>query len=229
MRKNVNSRTWRVTASLVAAAIAALVANASAEEATKGDPYPLSTCIVSGGKLGSMGEPIIYNHEGREVRFCCKGCVAKFKGDAAAYLKKIDKAITEQQIKRYLLDTCLVKGGKLGGKMGEAVNYVYGNRLVRFCCAMCKKDFIKAPAKYLAKLDEAAIAGQKDDYPLDACVVSGGKLGGAMGEPIDHVSANRLVRFCCKGCAKMFRKDPAKHLSKIDDALKTRKGEDKGQ
>ena len=31
-------------------------------------PYPLDVCIVSGEKLGSMGEPVAIVHEGQEIR-----------------------------------------------------------------------------------------------------------------------------------------------------------------
>lgn len=54
--------------------------------------YPMDTCPVSGEKLGSMGKPIVIQHEGREVRLCCPGCVDKFKQDPAKYLKKLDDA-----------------------------------------------------------------------------------------------------------------------------------------
>jgi YHS domain-containing protein len=54
--------------------------------------YPLQTCVVSGDKLGEMGNPVDYVHEGRLVRFCCSGCIAKFKKDPAQYLKMIDDA-----------------------------------------------------------------------------------------------------------------------------------------
>ena len=66
----------------------------------------------------------------------------------------------------------------------------------------------------------AAIAA----YPLTTCVVSGDKLeAGDMGPPINYVykeegKPDRLVRFCCKGCIKKFKKDPAKYLKEIDDA-----------
>ena len=39
-----------------------------------------------------MGKPFVYQHEGREVRFCCKGCLKDFKKDPAQYLKKLDDA-----------------------------------------------------------------------------------------------------------------------------------------
>lgn len=63
----------------------------AAEEPAK-DTYPLTTCVVSGEKLGEMGEPYILQHEGREVRFCCKKCRKDFLKDPAKYLKIIDDA-----------------------------------------------------------------------------------------------------------------------------------------
>lgn len=61
-------------------------------KAEAGKPYPLDVCVVGGEKLGSMGDPVILKHEGREVRLCCPGCVDKFKADPAKYLKKLDEA-----------------------------------------------------------------------------------------------------------------------------------------
>jgi hypothetical protein len=49
--------------------------------AVAANSYPLSTCVVSGEALGSMGQPIVIDHEGVEVRLCCKGCVKKFNAD----------------------------------------------------------------------------------------------------------------------------------------------------
>lgn len=54
--------------------------------------YPLDTCVVSGEKLGEMGDPVVLQYEGREVRFCCNKCVKKFNQDPAKYLKKLDEA-----------------------------------------------------------------------------------------------------------------------------------------
>lgn len=62
-------------------------------------------------------------------------------------------------------------------------------------------------------------------YPLTTCVVSGDKLedGGEMGDIVNYVhktvgKPDRLVRVCCKGCIKDFRKNPEKFLKKIDEA-----------
>jgi YHS domain-containing protein len=61
-------------------------------EDNKPKPYPLNTCAVSGEKLGEMGDPYVFTHEGREVKLCCKSCLKDFKKDPAKYLKKIDEA-----------------------------------------------------------------------------------------------------------------------------------------
>lgn len=50
------------------------------------ESYPLDTCIVSGAPLGSMGEPVVYSHDGIEVRFCCAGCIETFEEDPQEYL-----------------------------------------------------------------------------------------------------------------------------------------------
>lgn len=53
--------------------------------------YPLDVCVVSGEKLGSMGEPHIITHDGTEVRFCCDSCLPEFEKDPAKYLAKLKK------------------------------------------------------------------------------------------------------------------------------------------
>ncbi len=65
--------------------------------ATEKPAYPLTTCVVSGEKLGAMGDVVEYTHkeEGkpdRLVRFCCSSCTKKFKQDPAKYLAKLDAA-----------------------------------------------------------------------------------------------------------------------------------------
>ena len=52
-------------------------------------PYPLTTCIVTDNALGSMGDEQRIVHDGREIKFCCEPCVAKFQADPAKYLAKL--------------------------------------------------------------------------------------------------------------------------------------------
>jgi YHS domain-containing protein len=65
----------------------------AADDAKAGKPaYPLTTCVVSGEKLGSMGKSYVHEHKGKEVQFCCKSCLKSFDKDPAKYLAKIEKA-----------------------------------------------------------------------------------------------------------------------------------------
>jgi len=189
-----------------------------------GDPYTLSTCIVSGEKLGSMGEPVVKKIDGREVRFCCGGCIRTFEKSKDEYLKKIDEQIIKDQEPLYPLKTCVVETDDLlfdaDGKF-TGVNYVHNNRLIRFCCGECIEGFKADPDKFIAKLNEAVAKQQGEDYPLMTCPVSGEALG-SMGKPIEKVVANRLVRFCCSGCTKELEKNPAAVIAKIDEARKAK-------
>jgi YHS domain-containing protein len=182
------------------------------------EPYPLATCPVTGAELGSMGEPVVKVYDGREFRFCCASCPPKAEADPDKYLKEINEAIAEQQLKHYPVDSCLISGQGLES-MDNPADYIYNNRLVRFCCAGCIDNFLEDPALHLGKLDAAANEAQKENYPFDYCLVSGDELGGEMGDPIEYVQGNRLYRLCCKGCVKSLREDPVMYRTMLDDAL----------
>jgi len=68
----------------------------------------------------------------------------------------LKKAIAE-----YPTDACVVSREKLGGEMGEPVNYVFKSpkhpdRLIRLCCKNCIPTVKKDPFKYLDLINEAA-------------------------------------------------------------------------
>ena len=67
-------------------------AEEAAPEAASTDSYPLDTCVVSGEKLGEMGEPHVIVHEGTTVKFCCKSCLKDFNEDPAKYIAMIKEA-----------------------------------------------------------------------------------------------------------------------------------------
>jgi len=52
-------------------------------------PYPLDYCVVSGEKLGGMGEAVVRVYEGQEVKFCCPSCIQKFEADPDKYMAMI--------------------------------------------------------------------------------------------------------------------------------------------
>ena len=65
-----------------------------------------------------------------------------------------------QARKTYPLEVCVASDEKLGA-MGKSPECIYReggkpDRLVVFCCDGCEEDFMKDPAKYLAKIDAAA-------------------------------------------------------------------------
>lgn len=178
------------------------------------ETYPLSTCAVAGKTLGSMGAPVIHIHEGRQVKFCCKGCLPSFKKDPAKYLAKVDERIIAQQKAGYPTDKCLFSDEPLGDK---SKNVVVNNRLVRVCCGGCARKLKKNPTPTLKKLDEMIVASQSKDYPTTKCVISGEDLG-SMGKPKDIIVANTLVKVCCKGCLKKVTDNPADAVKKLQKA-----------
>jgi YHS domain-containing protein len=61
------------------------------QEAAEIEAYPIDFCVVSGQKLGAMGTPVDYRHEGRLVRFCCGGCIGTFQSNPEKYLAVLDQ------------------------------------------------------------------------------------------------------------------------------------------
>ncbi len=87
-----------LTVTILAAACLALPAGWAANKQTaKPKPYPLTTCVVSGQKLGGMGAPYVFTHGNREIKLCCTGCLTAFQKDPAKYLKKIEEAEAQAQ------------------------------------------------------------------------------------------------------------------------------------
>jgi len=81
-----------IAAILVASFLIPLSGLAADKKAEKLKPYTLKTCIISGDKLGEMGDPFVYAYKGREIKFCCKGCLKDFNKDPEKYIKKIEEA-----------------------------------------------------------------------------------------------------------------------------------------
>ena len=77
---------------LVAFFLVPLSGLAADKKAEKLKPYTLKTCVVSGDKLGEMGDPFVYAYKGREIKFCCKGCLKDFNKEPDKYIKQIEEA-----------------------------------------------------------------------------------------------------------------------------------------
>lgn len=175
--------------------------------------YPLTKCIVSGEELGKDAPTIEYVVDGRLVRLCCKACVKDVEKDAAGTIRKVDAAVVAAQKRSYPLKTCAVTGEPLGD---QAVDHVYGTRLVRLANAAAVVAFDRDPKAAMAKVDKALIDAQRPSYALKTCPVSNEPLeGSADMTPVDYLYGTQLVRLCCKSCIRTLEKDPAPYLKAV--------------
>ena len=56
-------------------------------------PYPLTTCFISGEKLGEMGKPVVFTYQGQEFKMCCNACKKKFEQDPEKSMKDFQDAV----------------------------------------------------------------------------------------------------------------------------------------
>jgi len=68
---------------------------AAAASADGAKPYPLAICLVSGEKLGEMGEPQRLVYQGQEMKFCCEDCVKDFQADPDQYISNLTTALAK--------------------------------------------------------------------------------------------------------------------------------------
>jgi hypothetical protein len=78
----------------LASPLAGLADDTNAAASTPPKPDLLTTCPVSGEKLGEMGKPDVFVYQDQEVKLCCSGCKKDFDKDPAKYLAKIRAADT---------------------------------------------------------------------------------------------------------------------------------------
>lgn len=121
----------------------------------------------------------------------------------------------------YPLDTCIVSGRALGENpvLAEAAGRVF-----KLCSTGCKEKLAKDSASYAKKLDQAAIALQLPDYPLDRCPISDKKFGTAV-KPVDLVLDGHLVRLCGAECANKAAARKAQIVATIEAAVYARQRE----
>ena len=65
----------------------------------------------------------------------------------------------------YPFNYCVVSGEKFGGDMGPPIEFIYKtngiNQEIKFCCPMCKPEFLKDPDKYMKIIQAAEARDQK--------------------------------------------------------------------
>ncbi len=86
-----------LTVPFLAAPVASLAGDTNSAASAPPKPDKLTTCPVSGEKLGGdMGKPYVFVYQGQEVKLCCSGCKKDFDKDPAKYLKKIQDAAAKK-------------------------------------------------------------------------------------------------------------------------------------
>lgn len=92
---------------------------------------PSDKCIVAGETI-EEGKAVEFEYLGVTYKFCCEGCLEKFKKEPANYIKTklMCPVMPEDEIDR---DTFVLH---------EGVKYY-------FCCPSCIKKFERNPEKYL--------------------------------------------------------------------------------
>jgi YHS domain-containing protein len=99
MRQMKNSKLVAEIILVAAFAVAPLCSRADSTSSADTKPKRdlLTTCPVSGDKLGEMGDPYVFVYKGQEVKLCCPNCKKDFEKDPAKYLKKIQDAAAKSQ------------------------------------------------------------------------------------------------------------------------------------
>jgi len=86
-----------LTVPFLASPFAGLAADTNSVAPAKPKPDLLTTCPVSGDKLGEMGKPYTFVYNGQEIKLCCSGCKKDFDKDPAKFVAKIRAADKEVQ------------------------------------------------------------------------------------------------------------------------------------
>jgi YHS domain-containing protein len=172
-------------------------------------PYPLDKCIVSDEKLGVEGKPVVFVHEGQEIKPCCQDCRKDFDANSAKYLAKLPKAETKSAGAEH--KTCACCAGDAKAADGKPAAHDHGAEAKPADKGAKPHDHDHASAKPTETPKDAPAK----PYPLKTCIVSDNDLD-SMGEQASFVYQGQTIKVCCKACIAKFEKNPAKYLKKLE-------------
>jgi len=92
MKKLTKLTAIALTVPFLASPFAGLAGDTNSVAPAQPKPDLLTTCPVSGDKLGEMGKPYTFVYQGQEIKLCCPGCKKDFLKDPARYVAKIRAA-----------------------------------------------------------------------------------------------------------------------------------------
>lgn len=151
-----------------------------------------ATCPVSGGAIDSA-KAVKYTHNGKELAFCCGGCVTKFKADPAKYLKVQTASVKTEAKTAAKTDDCCAEG-KTEAMKAECC--AEGGQAKDACCAEPKTMEAKAsakPAAVMCAVHKTAVKDAKKSVTL--------------------AHNKQTLHFCTAACRDTFKKNPAKFMT----------------
>lgn len=135
------------------------------------------------------------------VYFCCKGCVVKYKMNPAKYASKVADQRKALAGRAKVQVTCPVTKNPVDRKVSIDNN----GEAVYFCCKGCVGKYQSDPAKYASAL--------ANSYSYQTtCPVMGGKINPKVSTTL---TTGETIYYCCKGCDKPLRSNPAKYNAKL--------------
>ena len=116
---------------------------------------------------------------------------------------------------------CPVMGTKINNKDKSAGKSVYKGVTYYFCCAGCKPEFDKNPAKYVKPAGAAKKAPVKAEAKPKTmvaqnlvCAVTGEKIASKEKAAGSSEYKGETYYFCCGGCKSKFDENPDKFITK---------------
>ncbi len=152
-----------------------------------------------------MGEPInlaisVPTDDG-SVYFCCKGCIPKFQKNPGKYATQVAAQRKALAHRAKVQVTCPVTGEPVDKKFFADSN----GQKVYVCCKGCVGKYKRDPAKYAAGLANSYTYQTK-------CPVMGGDIDPTS---FTKLSTGETIYYCCPGCDKSLRGNPAKYNKKL--------------
>ncbi len=195
--------TMKAKLTLFAVALVATSAmlTVGASVATAADDKAFSaTCPIS-GKPAKEGKSVELN--GKTVYVCCPGCSGKLEKNPGKYADQVHLQLLETG--QMLQVACPLTGKPTK----ETLTAKVGATEVAFCCGGCKAKADKASADELVAM---VFGDVSKGFTLQTMCPVGGK-------PVDLTDSieheGKTVYFCCAGCSKKFKADPAKYVAKL--------------
>ncbi len=169
-------------------------------------------CPVSGGELGSMGEPIKVKVGEQIAYLCCKSCQGK----------QIDKNHWESIQNRLAAAQaiCPIMEKPVDATMKSTV---VNGRQVFVCCPPCipkiqadiKGSLAKVNASYVSYVarERQAKSDQLHAAAQGICPVMGEAVDASMKSTVVN---GRKIFVCCPPCIEKIKADPAGYVAKLD-------------